>query len=301
MLALLHERAMSARLQSQMPALILDYVRVNALASGQHMPEQALADRFRVSRAPVRAALRTLAELGIVRSEPNRGFFLVKAGDDLAGAALGLAPDEEDAPYMAVAADRLAGSLPERVSENELMRRYRLSRGQVLKLLNRIAAEGWAERLPGHGWAFLPVLISREAYDQGYRFRAAMEPACLLEPTFRVEPAASRAAREQQMALLGGAAMRLTRAQLFQINADFHEMIVGWSGNPFFLEGLRRVNRVRRLIEYRITVNRGRLGRQCREHLQILDLLDAGDMPGAAAFLREHIDGARRIKTPAFD
>ena len=292
---------MSARLQSQMPALILDYVRVNALATGQHMPEQALADQFRVSRAPVRAALRTLADLGIVRSEPNRGFFLVKAGDDLAGAALGLAPDDEDEPYMAVAADRLSGALPERVSENELMRRYGLSRGKVLKILNRVAAEGWAERLPGHGWAFLPVLISREAYDQGYRFRAAMEPASLLEPSFRVDLAAARAAREQQMALLNGAAMRLTRAQLFQINADFHEMIVGWSGNPFFLESLRRVNRVRRLIEYRITVDRSRLARQCREHLQILGLLDTGDMAGAAAFLREHIDGARRIKMPALD
>ncbi len=292
---------MPARLQSQMPALILDYVRINALASGQHMPEQALADQFRVSRAPVRAALRTLADLGIVRSEPNRGFFLVKGGDNLAGAALGLAPDEEDEPYMAVAADRLSGTLPERVSENELMRRYRLSRGQVLKILNRIAAEGWAERLPGHGWAFLPVLTSREAYDQGYRFRAAMEPASLLEPAFRVDPAIARAAREQQMALLDGAAMQLTRAQLFQINAGFHEMLVGWSGNPFFLDGLRRVNRVRRLIEYRITVDRGRLGQQCREHIQILDLLDTGDLPGAAIFLREHIDGARRIKTPALD
>ena len=290
---------MSARLQSQMPALILDYVRVNALASGQHMPEQALADQFRVSRAPVRAALRALAELGIVRSEPNRGFFLVKGGDDLAGAALGLAPDEEDEPYMAVATDRLSGALPERVSENELMRRYGLSRGQVLKMLNQIAGEGWAERLPGHGWTFLPVLTSREAYDQGYRFRAAIEAAAVLEPSFRVDPAKARAAREQQAALLDGAALRLTRAQLFQINADFHEMLVGWSGNPFFLDGLRRVNRVRRLIEYRITVDRSRLGRQCREHLKILDLLDAGDMPAASAFLREHIDGARSVKTTA--
>ena len=290
---------MSARLQSQMPALILDYVRVNALAAGQHMPEQALADQFRVSRAPVRAALRTLAELGIVRSEPNRGFFLVKNGDDLGGAALGLAPDEEDEPYMAVAADRLSGALPERVSENELMRRYGLSRGQVLKMLNQIAGEGWAERLPGHGWAFLPVLTSREAYDQGYRFRAAIESAAVLEPSFRVDPAKARAAREQQAALLGGAALQLTRAQLFQINAGFHEMLAGWSGNPFFLDALRRVNRVRRLIEYRITADRSRLGQQCREHLRLLDLLDAGDMPAAAAYLREHIDGARRIKITA--
>ena len=262
---------------------------------------RSLRTSFGCRARPVRTALRTLAELGIVRSEPNRGFFLVKGGDDLGGAALGLVPDEEDGPYMTVAADRLSGALPDRVSENQLMRRYEVSRGQVLKILNRIAAEGWAERLPGHGWAFLPMLTSPEAYDQGYRLRAALAPASVLEPSFRADRAMARAAREQQVALLNGTAMRLTRAQLFQINADFHEMLVGWSGNPFFLDGLRRVNRVRRRIEYRITVDRSRLGRQCREHLQVLDLLEAGDVPGAAVFLREHIDGARRIKTQTLD
>ena len=90
---------------------------------------------------------------------------------------------------------------------------------------------------------------------------------------------------------------RLPRTRLFQANSGFHEVVVGWCGNPFFIDALRRVNQVRRLMEYRVTVDRSRLARQCREHLELLALLEAGEIRTAAAFLRVHIEGARRIKS----
>ena len=131
----------------------------------------------------------------------------------------------------------------------------------------------------------------------GYRFRAAIEAASVQEPTFHIDLGALAALRADQQALLDGGMRHLPRARLFQINAGFHETIVGWCGNPFFLDALRRVNQVRRLIEYRVTVDRSRLERQCQEHLQLLTLLEAGERGTAAAFLRVHIEGARQIKT----
>lgn len=288
---------MTRRLQTQIAARLLDHVRERGLPRGQHLPEQALADLFRVSRAPVRAALEALEEAGVVRLERNRGFFLQKGADELDGAGVA-APDEaEDEPYLAVAADRLEGRLPERVTENELIRRYGFTRNQAVKILARIAQEGWAERLPGHGWRFLPILASREAYELGYRFRAAIETAAVQEPTFRLDPAELARLRAEQQALLDGGLRHLSRTRLFQANTGFHEAVVGWSGNPFFLDALRRVNQVRRLMEYRVTAERGRLDRQCREHLELLDLLEAGEIRTAAAYLRVHIEGARRIKS----
>ena len=290
----------SGQLSPRISTQILGHVRERRMRRGQHLPEQALADLFRVSRAPVRAALKALEAAGVVRLERNRGFFLQKDADELddPGAAGAAAPDEaEDEPYLAIASDRLEGRLPERVSENELMRRYGLTRAQAVKIMARVAQEGWAERLPGHGWGFLPILTSREAYDMGYRFRAAIESAAVLEPTFRIDPAALADLRAEQRALLDGGLRHLPRARLFQANAGFHEAVAGWSGNPFFPDALRRVNRVRRLIEYRVSVDRGRLERQCREHLELLDLLEAGEFGTAAAYLRVHIEGARRIKT----
>jgi len=38
------------------------------------------------------------------------------------------------------------------------------------------------------------------------------------------------------------------------------------------------------------------LNRQCREHLKILDLLEAGNVTEASAFLRQHIEGANTLK-----
>ncbi len=289
---------MTLRLHTQLSVQILDHIRERRLRPGQHLPEQALADLLRVSRAPTRAALKALEQTGVVRLERNRGFFLQKGWEELNDpAAADTASDEmEDEPYLAVAADRLEGRLPERLSENELMRRYGFTRNQAVKILARIAQEGWAERLPGHGWRFLPILTSREAYEMSYRFRAAIEAAAVQEPTFRIDLASLADLRMEQQALLGGGIRQLPRTRLFQTNSGFHETVTGWSGNSFFLDALRRVNQVRRLIEYQVTVDRSRLERQCREHLELLDLLEAGELRTAAAFLRVHIEGARRIK-----
>ena len=289
-------------LAAQLASQILDHIRSNGLARGQHLPSQALADTFRVSRAPVNAAFKFLENMGVVRSEANRGYFLAADANDLADLKL-LVNDEgeEDDSYFEIAEDRLAGKLPQQVTENELMRRYDLPRSRLVKILNRIAQEGWIERLPGHGWEFRQTLTSRQSYEAGYRFRATIESAAVLEPTFRVDRDAFQKAREQQQSILDRGWQRLSRAQLFKINSEFHEALVACSGNEFFLDSLQRVNRLRRLIEYRVTLDRSRLTRQCREHLEILDLLEAGKNQEASAYLRRHIQGASSLKSPAVD
>jgi DNA-binding GntR family transcriptional regulator len=254
---------------------------------------------FRGARAPDNAPQTPLGAGVSARPARNRGFFLEIGIEELenGGHGAGIIPDEgEDEPYLAIASDRLEGKLPERVTENELMRRYGLTRPQTVKIMARVAHEGWAERLPGHGWGFLSILTSREAYDHGYRFRAVIESAALLEPGFQVDRVGLAELRAEQRALLEGDLRRLPRARLFAANAGFHERIIEWSSNPFFMDALRRINRVRRLIEYRLTVDRTRLDRQCREHLELLDILEGGDLMTAAAYLRVHIGTARQIK-----
>lgn len=69
----------------------------------------------------------------------------------------------------------------------------------------------------------------------------------------------------------------------------FHETIVAGSGNPFFLDTIRRINRVRRLLSYRSMLDRKRYRQQCEEHLAILDSLAAGRQSEAAKRLRLHL------------
>jgi len=61
---------------------------------------------------------------------------------------------------------------------------------------------------------------------------------------------------------------------------------------------LQRVNRMRRLMEYRAEVNRERLIEQCTEHIEILSLLEKGNIVDASYHMRQHLSGALERKSP---
>jgi DNA-binding GntR family transcriptional regulator len=182
------------------------------------------------------------------------------------------------------------------VTESDLMRRYGLTKVQLATLLRRIVNEGWIERLPGHGWQFLPILTSGETYDQAYRFRILIESAALNEPRFRVDEAALRKCLAEQQALIDGAVEWASPAQLFDANTRLHETIASFSGNVFIVESLKRINRLRRLMEYRKAVDREAAARRCREHKTLIELLLSGQREAAADFIRLHLRDAAREK-----
>lgn len=288
-----------ASLSPHIAARIVDHIRERRLVPGEHLASQTLADAFRVSRAPVNEALKLLEKMKVVELRPNCGFFLQKDADNLRNFKLPAVDNEDDETiYLAIADDRLRGKLPDRLSENEFIRLYDLPRGRLLRLLNRMAQEGWIERRPGHGWEFNQILTSREGYEAGYRFRATIECAALQEPGFCVDRAALESTRARQTALMkGDTALKVPRSELFKINSEFHEVIIGWSRNQFLIDSLARVNRLRRLIEYRLSVDRSRQKNICEEHLHILDLLQQGDTAKASTFLRKHIEDAMATKS----
>jgi DNA-binding GntR family transcriptional regulator len=287
---------MSERLADRIARHIAQHIQSEGLMEGDHLAAQSLADRFRVSRAPVTAALKALAAEGVVEARPNRGFFVKQTPTSKP-----IPADDEDPLYTAIVDARLSGALPERTSENDMMRRFGTTRARLQRILTQIAEEGWAERLPGHGWLFRATLDSAGAYEQAYLFRATIETEALLQPGYHFIPAELERLRGEQQAMLAGDINRLPRTRLFELNSGFHETLVGWSGNRFFLEALRRVNRLRRLIEFRATADRSRLEQQCREHLALLDLIERGDLLLAADFVRRHIGQALEQKAGAIE
>ncbi|MET4576445.1 GntR family transcriptional regulator [Ottowia thiooxydans] len=272
------------------------WIRQENIAEGTALPERSLASRFRVSRSPVREALQILAQRGVIVARPEGGYAVSAARGPANEPAL--PPADEDEPiYLKIAEDRLSGALPERATENELMRRYALTRSQLADVLRRITQEGWIERLPGHGWQFLPILNSAAAYDQGYRMRILLEPAGLLEPTYRLDREGLVKCRAEQQALVDGAVEWASPAQLFDANTRLHEIIATSSGNVFILEALRRLNRLRRLMEYGKAVNRSAAALRCKEHLTLIDLLLSDQRDAAADFMRLHLRDAAREKS----
>jgi DNA-binding GntR family transcriptional regulator len=275
-------------------ARILEYIQAENLGAGAHLAAQDLAARFSVSRTPVNQALGLLHDKGVLLHEQNRGYFVGEV-KDVAPDDLGLVEtDSTSEAYFKLAEDHLRGRLPEQVSESYLRDRYDLTRARLTALLNRAAQEGWVERRRGYGWAFSPVLTTPESLEQTYRLRLALEPAALLEPSYRLDNDAAARLRAAEERLLGGAIETDTADALHERGVRFHETIVGASGNPFFLETVRRINRVRRLLSYRSMLDRSRYRQHCREHLKILDLLEREQNEEAAEALRRHLEGTMR-------
>jgi DNA-binding GntR family transcriptional regulator len=187
---------------AQVAGQILSIARREGLQPGDRLIEQHLATRIGVSRGPVRSGLQVLAASGIVAGVPNRGYVLAQSTNSkMAETALAAASAGERS-YRAIADDRLDGLLPDTVTEAELIRRYDLKRPDLLRLLDRVAAEGWVERLPGYGWRFAETLAGPAAYKQSAHFRGVIEPAAILEPGFHLDEGISVRLRRQQNRLI---------------------------------------------------------------------------------------------------
>jgi DNA-binding GntR family transcriptional regulator len=283
-------------LQKRVTREIVSLVRRENRESGSHLREVELAEHIGTSRSPVQVALRYLANEGLIQQDVNRGFFMVKDAGQWDSVAAKLATTPDDPLYLLIAEDRRTGQLPNEVSEAEMMRRYKVARGGLRKILARMSEEGWVEQNVGHGWNFLPLIDSPEAYEESYLFRQAIEPIGLLNPSFRVDAIALRDLKREQQRIVDGGYKTMSPMELFEANCRFHESLAEWSGNRFIAQSIRRVNQQRRLVEYHQASRRPQRQAQSAEHLQILDAITRQDFVGAASLLRNHLDGARRGK-----
>ncbi|MEP7456615.1 GntR family transcriptional regulator [Phyllobacterium sp. SB3] len=275
-------------------------IQADEIAANSHLSTQKLADRFQVSRSPIREALETLEKRGILERRANRGFF-VREVPTIGRQHLDVPqPPDASSLYYQLAECWIRDEIPGEVTEQWLRDRYGLTKVQVNDILNRATEEGWAERKQGYGWRFLYVVKTPEALEQLYRFRSVIEPAGFLEPTFYLQSDLMRTQKRVQESMLAGDIERWPAERLLRVGTDFHEALALCSGNAIFHQALVRANRMRRLLEYRSMLDRSRLYLQCQEHLQILDLLERGENIEAASLMRRHLSGALAKKSPVY-
>lgn len=290
------EKTPPSRLQRELSAGIIALIRSERLPPGTRLAEVALAERLQVSRTPVRAALKLLAQRKLVHAGTSRGYFVAETVRAPHKTTSKPSPDDTDRLFLAIARDRRTGRLPEEVSERDLMQRYDATRPIVQRVLTRLAEVAAVQRKPGHGWRFQPTLGDTQARDESYRYRLLIEPAGLLEPGFQLDPAWAAEMRRRHQEMLAMPWSDTASIALYEMNAAFHEGLAAASGNRYFLVGVQQQNRLRRFGNYDWTFGHDRVIVNCREHLAILDQLEAGRNEAAAALLRRHLEGAARLK-----
>ncbi|MGH7105759.1 MAG: FCD domain-containing protein [Acetobacteraceae bacterium] len=286
-------------LQGRIALQIVEFIKDNDLAEGYHFTEEKFGDMFGVSRTPVRATLKYLERAGILRAEAHRGYFLATAPEEIDLDRLGIPLSDDERLYAAVVRDIARGRLESEITEIELIRRYKVQRGLVTRVLWRLAKEGVVERGPSVTWVVQPLLDSAEAVLESYRLRLLLEPAGLLEPTFKCDPRKLAKSREQHEALLRKGASAISRSEFYETNTAFHEMLAAMTGNRFLLQIVRRQNRLRRLMEYSAR-HIDRLTESCQEHMAIIDALAAGDRDWAAHLLQHHLRIAGKLYQEGF-
>ena len=283
-------------IQTRVAHEIVAYIRRENMQPGTHLPEPHLAKIVGTSRFPVRAALRHLAESGIVRSDSNKGFFLEASTTELQDVFEKYSTNAEDPIYLKIAEYRLCGTLPDVLAETDLMRMFSASRFVIQRTLSRIQQEGWIERRAGRGWSFLPMIDSPEAFEESYVLRQWIEPSGILSPSFRPDLPILEECRKQLEFISNGGYESMTQFELFEASSRFHEVIAICSGNRFAVQTIRRLNQLRRLVEYQHARIRPARKAHADDHLAIINEILAGDFLGAAAHMREHLDKSRREK-----
>jgi DNA-binding GntR family transcriptional regulator len=283
-------------LQAELAWRIARLIRAGGFAPGAHLREETLAQKYDVSRTPVRMALKLLEEQGFVESRANSGVFVTDEAHRIKLETLSTATTTEDALYRAIISDRASNKLGATFSEAEIAAAHEAPKALLTRTLLRLNREGLIERRKGHGWSFSPMLDSREALSDSYRFRMLVEAGGLREPGFRVdmvELQKSREAHEQFVKQLGRGQVA---SEFFEMNAGFHEMLARFSRNRFIEQAVRQQNQLRRFDEYATFVNRSvNQMESCREHLEIMFALERDDRDWAAAQLRHHLSEASRL------
>lgn len=301
-------RALTQNIAKEISFLILS----GTIGTGTHLSAQQLADKFGVSRSPIREALIMLTDQGILEQKPNRGFFTRKREfserSKMVSDVIQTGGDVKI--YDRIVDDWLQDRIPGEVTEQQLRERYKVTKSQLHSILVRAVREGWAEQKPGYGWRFLEVAKTPEAFEQIYRFRMLIEPAAMFEPGFSINRRVLDKLRRDLEKLLSLNIDQLPEEYLRDYGAmyilesglRFHEELIKLSGNPFFYTSLVRVNRMRRLLEYRRRINRERYTGQDehRQHLEIISLLEKGDILEASSLLRQHLRGALLSKSSAY-
>ncbi|MFK0166868.1 FCD domain-containing protein [Rhizobium sp. NPDC090279] len=272
---------------------ILDLARNARFEPGHHLREQQLGDLIGVSRTPVRSALLLLAERGIVEARRNQGFFLKVLPEELLRVGVEVPATADQDLYSRIVEDRLSGALSETFTQSEIARRFDVDRVLLQRTLTHLVNDGLLARNSGRGWTFLPTLDSQVALRNSYDFRATIEPAGLLLSTFRPDPTSLERSRLQHLYLEAHPDIAsVNPRQLFDTDAQFHEMIAEFSGNIFFLQSIQQQNRLRRLLEFGGYTNRRRVKDWCREHVAILDAIASGQRKHAAELMAEHLQAA---------
>ncbi|MCC7017380.1 MAG: GntR family transcriptional regulator [Rhodospirillales bacterium] len=186
-------------------------------------------------------------------------------------------------------ADILRGTYApgDRLDEQQLARRFKVSRTPVREALRHLASAGLIE-MRRHQGAIVKQLTIAELIEM-FQVMAELEGLCARLAARRIG-AKERVRLRRFHDLCKECLGRSDHEKFFEANNDFHEVIFQASRNSFLIEQAaalrKRLNPYRRYITYQP----GRMIRSVNEHDLVVRAIEGGDSEAAHRLMRDHIN-----------
>jgi DNA-binding GntR family transcriptional regulator len=183
------------------------------------------------------------------------------------------------------------------LGEVALARSLGISRGPLREALGQLAAEGLVTMVPRRG--AVVTRLTRQEFMDAYQVREALESLAMKLAVPRLG-SAEKAELHAMCERMERAARAGDSVRFFEVNRDFHDLLVRASGNlKLAAVHSQLIAQMGRLLN-RSAELRGGLEQSAAEHRAILDAIDADDADLAVRLLEEHIEVPQRVlRSPA--
>lgn len=182
------------------------------------------------------------------------------------------------------------------VSQRELVELTGMTLAAIRELVPRLEAEGLIKTVPQRGMQI--AAIDFNLVRDAYQFRIILEKEAIAHCTRTASDAQLEEIRRQHQevldeALSDGVSKELeARAQT--VDWGFHDLLIDSLKNEIAIKAYR-VNSLKiRLIRQELTRIEGHVIPVMREHLAVVEAMQARDVPGAVDALVFHIEHARQ-------
>lgn len=179
----------------------------------------------------------------------------------------------------------------ERLVENDLTRRFGVSRGPVREALRRLAAEGLIEHVPNRG--ALVRSLARDEIRECFEIRIELEALAARRAAAACEGAARREF-ERRIAPIFASGPREPGAYMKE-NAGFHSALMALSGNRQLGQIATRLQLPLIMAQVSDVMTGEVMQESVREHREIAAAILARDAVGAQAAMRAHLERAAAL------
>jgi DNA-binding GntR family transcriptional regulator len=175
----------------------------------------------------------------------------------------------------------------QQLRQDDLAKRLGVSHIPVREAFQLLEAEGLITNIPYKG--AVVTRLSESEIEEYFDIRATLEVDLLRRAIGRIEPPAIARAREIVAKMDTAPPLRWG-----EYNWALHEVLYEAAGRPITLEFIRKIHdNLDRYVRIQLSLKEENRQRAHHEHIQLIDLCEAGERAKALKLLSTHINGVR--------